>query len=32
MSEDDVHHRLEELAAAEGAIIAAGEDKPRMHS
>jgi tRNA-(ms[2]io[6]A)-hydroxylase len=32
MDESAVHLRLQELAAAEGAIIAAGEDQPRMHS
>jgi tRNA-(ms[2]io[6]A)-hydroxylase len=32
MSEDAVHQRLQELAAAEGAIIAAGEESLRMHS
>lgn len=31
-SEDAVRHRLAELAAAEAAIITAGEDQPRMHS
>jgi tRNA-(ms[2]io[6]A)-hydroxylase len=30
--EDAVHERLAELARAEGAIIAAGEEQPRMHS
>ena len=32
ISEDAVHQRLAELSAAEGAIIAAGEEQPRMHS
>jgi tRNA-(ms[2]io[6]A)-hydroxylase len=32
MDEQAVNQRLHELAEAEGAIIAAGEDKPRMHS
>ena len=32
LDEDAVHRRLKELSDAEGAIIAAGEDKPRMHS
>ena len=32
MSDEAVHRRLEELANAEGAIIATGEDQPRMHS
>jgi tRNA-(ms[2]io[6]A)-hydroxylase len=32
LDEAAVHQRLHELAEAEGAIIAAGEDKPRMHS
>jgi tRNA-(ms[2]io[6]A)-hydroxylase len=31
-SEDEVHERLAELAKAEGEIIAAGEEQPRMHS
>lgn len=31
-SDDDVQQRLAELAAAEAAIIAEGEDLPRMHS
>lgn len=30
--EDVVHRRLEELAAAEAAIVAAGDPLPRMHS
>jgi tRNA 2-(methylsulfanyl)-N6-isopentenyladenosine37 hydroxylase len=30
--EDAVHQRLAELAQAEGEIISAGEDQPRMHS
>lgn len=32
MSDEDVRRRLEELAQAEGRIIATGEDRPRMHS
>jgi len=32
LDEEAVHQRLRELAEAEGAIIAAGEDRPRMHS
>jgi tRNA-(ms[2]io[6]A)-hydroxylase len=32
LSEDAVHQRLKEFADVEGAIIAAGEDRPRMHS
>ena len=32
MDEESVHQRLRELAEAEGAIIAAGEEQPRMHS
>jgi tRNA-(ms[2]io[6]A)-hydroxylase len=32
LDEESVHKRLCELAEAEGAIIAAGEDGPRMHS
>jgi tRNA 2-(methylsulfanyl)-N6-isopentenyladenosine37 hydroxylase len=32
MDEEAVHARLMELAKAEGAIIAVGEDNPRMHS
>jgi tRNA-(ms[2]io[6]A)-hydroxylase len=32
LAEDQVKNRLSELAAAEAAIIAAGEDQPRMHS
>ncbi len=32
MDEHSVHQRLDELAKAEGAIITAGEDEPRMHS
>jgi tRNA 2-(methylsulfanyl)-N6-isopentenyladenosine37 hydroxylase len=32
MNEEAVHARLKELAEAEGAIIATGEDRPRMHS
>jgi tRNA-(ms[2]io[6]A)-hydroxylase len=32
MSEDYVRHRLAELSQAEGQIITAGEDRPRMHS
>jgi tRNA-(ms[2]io[6]A)-hydroxylase len=31
-NEDEVHGRLAELAIAEGEIIAAGEEQPRMHS
>jgi tRNA-(ms[2]io[6]A)-hydroxylase len=31
-SEGEVHGRLAELAQAEGEIIAAGEERPRMHS
>jgi len=31
-SEDEVHARLAELAKAEGEIIGAGEEQPRMHS
>jgi tRNA-(ms[2]io[6]A)-hydroxylase len=31
-SDDAVHSRLAELAAAEAGIIVAGEDHPRMHS
>ncbi len=31
-SDQQVQHRLQELAAAEAEIIAAGEDLPRMHS
>jgi len=31
-TDDAVHARLEELAAAEAAIIAAGSELPRMHS
>jgi tRNA isopentenyl-2-thiomethyl-A-37 hydroxylase MiaE len=30
--EDRVHERLASLAEAEGRIIAAGEEQPRMHS
>jgi len=30
--EDEIRDRLEELAAAEAAIIDAGDDVPRMHS
>ena len=30
--EDAVHNRLAELAKAEGQLIAAGEEQPRMHS
>lgn len=32
LSEEAVRERLHELSAAEGAIIAAGEGEPRMHS
>src|SRR5206468_1334565 len=32
MNEKAVRQRLEKLAIAEGEIIAAGEDEPRMHS
>ena len=32
MSAEAVHRRLAELAEAEGALIAAGEERPRMHS
>lgn len=32
MPDDAVHERLHELSVAEGAIIAAGEEQPRMHS
>lgn len=32
MPEDAVHSRLAELAAAEAAIIAGGDERPRMHS
>src|SRR6476469_3630080 len=32
MNEEAVHVRLKELAETEGAIIATGEDQPRMHS
>jgi len=32
LDEDTVHRRLKELADAEGEIISAGEEKPRMHS
>jgi tRNA-(ms[2]io[6]A)-hydroxylase len=32
LPEEAVHKRLAELAEAEGRIIAAGEDRPRMHS
>ena len=32
LDEETVHQRLRELAETEGEIIAAGEDKPRMHS
>jgi tRNA-(ms[2]io[6]A)-hydroxylase len=32
LPEEDVRTRLAELAAAEAAIITAGEDQPRMHS
>jgi tRNA-(ms[2]io[6]A)-hydroxylase len=31
-SEDEVRHRLAELSAAEAAIVAEGDDAPRMHS
>jgi tRNA-(ms[2]io[6]A)-hydroxylase len=31
-AEDTVHRRLEELASAEAAIIAEGDDVPRVHS
>ncbi|HVK79351.1 MAG TPA: tRNA isopentenyl-2-thiomethyl-A-37 hydroxylase MiaE, partial [Verrucomicrobiae bacterium] len=31
-SEDEVHTRLRELAAAEAAIVAEGDPLPRMHS
>jgi tRNA isopentenyl-2-thiomethyl-A-37 hydroxylase MiaE len=30
--EEEVRRRLEELAAAEAGIIAAGDERPRMHS
>jgi hypothetical protein len=30
--EDEVHSRLSELSDAEAAIIAIGDDLPRMHS
>lgn len=30
--DEEVHRRLEELAAAEAAIVAEGEPEPRMHS
>jgi tRNA-(ms[2]io[6]A)-hydroxylase len=32
LPEDAVRERLEELAAAEAAIVAEGDDRPRMHS
>lgn len=31
-TQDEVHRRLEDLAAAEAAIVAEGEPAPRMHS